>query len=92
MIAAAVLITFGFAGVVYADLNVQKTATCVGPEGTTELNKIPVGVVITCTFTITVSATNGHLITDVVVKDTVASDLEVNRGSLNPRDICVASP
>lgn len=81
--AAGALAAFGFAGVANAGLEVEKTAICVDAGGfVVELDPfvptIPVGEVITCTFTVTVTAGPGQDVTDIVVKDTVSSDLEVD--------------
>ena len=83
--AVAALAGFGFAGVANAGLLVTKTAACVDPSGPTavDINAIPVGIVIDCTFMITVTAGIGQTVEDIVVKDTVSSDLEVDGFSFN---------
>ena len=73
----AALFAVNLPAVVQAGLSLEKTVVCSNGSGTVDLDEIPVGVEVTCEYTITVCAVDGQTINEVVVKDNFSAELEV---------------
>lgn len=63
--------------VVQAGLTLEKTVVCSNGDGNLDLDEIPVGMAVTCTYTITVCSVDGQTVDEIVVKDNFSAELNV---------------